>query len=65
MHPGAAGLRFSIWLTLGVTAALTLGGAALYVLGGAGLPRPDLDAWIERNRPAIGSPPLVNTLRES
>ncbi|HEX3844119.1 MAG TPA: MFS transporter [Steroidobacteraceae bacterium] len=65
MQPSAAGLRFSIWLTLGVTAALTLGGVALYLLGGAGLPRPDLVAWIEHNRPAIGSPPLAQKLRES
>ena len=27
-------------------------------------PRSDLIAWIERDRPAIGSPPLVKTLRE-
>jgi MFS family permease len=65
MQPTAAGLRFSIWLTLGVTIALTLGGVALYLLGGAGLPRPDLVAWIERNQPAIGSPPLAQRLRES
>jgi hypothetical protein len=64
MHPNAAGLRFSIWLTLGVTVALTLGGVALYLLGGAGLPRPDLIAWIEHNRPAVGSPPLAQQLRE-
>ena len=55
----------SLWLTLGVTIFLTLAGAALYLLGGVGLPRPDLVAWIERNRPAIGSPPLVQSLRES
>lgn len=65
MQPTAAGLRFSIWLTLGVTVALTLGGVALYLVGGAGLPRPDLVAWIEHNRPAIGSPPLAQKLRES
>lgn len=65
LHPNAAGLRFSLWLTLGVTIALTLAGTALYLLGGVGLPRPDLVAWIERNRPAIGSPPLARTLRES
>jgi hypothetical protein len=40
-------------------------GAALYVSGGAGLPRPDLAAWIERNQPAMGSPPLAQTLRGS
>ena len=65
LHPNAAGLRFSLWLTLGVTIALTLAGTALYLLGGVGLPRPDLVGWIERNRPAIGSPPLAQTLRES
>ena len=65
MQPNAEGLRFSIWLTLGVTIAFTLAGAALYLLGGAGLPRPDLVAWIERNQPAMGSPPLAQTLRGS
>ena len=64
-EPNAAGLRFSIWLTLGVTLALTLGGVALYLLGGAGLPRPDLVAWIEHDRPAIGPVPLARKLRES
>jgi MFS family permease len=65
VEPSAAGLRFAIWLTLGVTAALTLGGIALYLLGGVGLPRPDLNAWIEQNRPAIGSPPLAQKLRQT
>jgi hypothetical protein len=65
VHPNAAGLRFSIWLTLGVTIALTLGGIVLYLLGGARLPRPDLVAWIERNQPAIRSPLLAQTLRQS
>ncbi len=65
MQPNAAGLRFSIWLTLGVTVAFTLGGAAVYLLGGAGLPRPDLVAWIERNQPAMRSPPLAQRLRGS
>jgi MFS family permease len=65
MHPSAAGLRFAIGVTLWVTIAVTLAGVALYLLGGAGLPRPDLIAWIERNEPAIGSPPLASTLRET
>jgi MFS family permease len=64
-QPDAAGLRFSIGLTLGMTAALTLGGTVLHLLGGAGLPRPDLIAWIERDEPAIGSPPLAGTLRKT
>jgi len=64
-EPNAAGLHFSIWLTLGITIAFTLGGVALYLLGGAGLPRPDLVAWIERNEPAMASPPLAQTVRES
>jgi MFS family permease len=65
MHPDAAGLHFSIWLTLGTATALTAAGVVLYVLGGAGLPRPDLAAWIERDQPAIGSPALAGRLRES
>lgn len=64
LEPNARGLHFSLWVTLGVTSVLTLAGVALYLLGGVGLPRPDLVAWIEHNRPAIGSPPLARTLRE-
>lgn len=61
-HPTAAGIREAIWITMYITIALTIGGVALYLLGGAGLPRPDLEGWIEKNRPAIGSPKLVQAL---
>jgi hypothetical protein len=59
----AAGIHTAIAITLMITATLTAAGIALYLIGGAGLPRPDLDAWIVQNRPAIGSPMLAEVLR--
>lgn len=65
VQPNAQGLHFSLWVRLAVTVALSLAGGTLHLLGGAGLPRPGPIAWIEHNRPAIGSPPLAQTLRAS
>ena len=43
--------------------SLTVFGIVLYLLGGVGLPTPDLEAWLTKNRPAIGSPRLAQTVR--
>lgn len=64
-HPSAAGLHTALWITLLITLGATAGGTLLYMLGGVGLPKPDIDAWIERNRPAIRSPRVAETLRET
>jgi len=48
-----------------ISLAATAGGTLLYVLGGVGLPRPDIDAWIVKNRAAIRSPLVAETLRET
>ena len=39
------------------------GGQGSGLLGGVGLPTPDLEAWLTKNRPAIGSPRLAQTVR--
>lgn len=41
------------------------GGTVLYLLGRVGLPTPDIEAWIEKSRPAIRSPLLAETLRDT
>lgn len=64
-HPSAAGLHTALGITLLITLAATVGGTLLYVLGRVGLPTPDIDAWIEKNRPAIRSPLLAETLRDT
>ncbi|HZZ62934.1 MAG TPA: MFS transporter [Roseiarcus sp.] len=60
----AAGVREAIWITLAVTMASALAGVVLFLLGGASLPRPDIEAWLKQNRPAIGSPKLAESVRE-
>ncbi|HKJ08643.1 MAG TPA: MFS transporter [Gammaproteobacteria bacterium] len=59
----AAGIHRAMWITWLITLAGTLFIAALYLLGGGGLPRPDLIAWVQRDRTAIHSPPLLDAVR--
>jgi hypothetical protein len=49
--PTIDGIREVLWIALASTA------------GGVDLPRPDIVAWTRKNRPAIGSPTLAETLR--
>ncbi len=63
--PTAEGIYEALWITVLITLSPTVAGVLLYLLGGAGLPRPDLIAWLEKNRPAIGSPALAATLRDA
>jgi MFS family permease len=62
----AAGLHDAIGITLLITIAATVAIVAIYVTGAVGLPRPDLQAWLEKpeeRRPAIPSPELGTALR--
>ena len=61
--PSAKGLHAAFLTTAAISLVSTLGGALLYGLGGSGLPRPDLAAWIAKNRPAWASPPLLGAVR--
>jgi MFS family permease len=58
-----SGVRHALWITLLITLAATVLCLVLYVLGGAGLPRPDIDGWIKKNRTALHSPRLLKILR--
>ncbi|HEY7299530.1 MAG TPA: hypothetical protein VH684_16615 [Xanthobacteraceae bacterium] len=55
----ADGIREALWITLAITAAITAGGVVLYWVVCGGLPRPDLRAWLEKNRPAFELPSLA------
>jgi MFS family permease len=60
-----AGVHGAIWITMLMTIGATIAIVAIYVTGGVGLPRPDLQAWLEKpeeNRPAIASPQLGTAL---
>lgn len=61
--PAPAGIEAAVWICFGLAAAGGLAAAALFALGGARLQRPDLDAWLAGERPAIQSPPLFARLR--
>lgn len=63
-HPSAEGLHLALSATWLITLIATAAGALLYLLGGVGLPKPDIDAWIVKNRPAVRSPLLAESLRE-
>ncbi|HEU5016708.1 MAG TPA: MFS transporter [Pseudolabrys sp.] len=58
-----AGAHEALWLTMLISLAGTLFIAAVYALGGNLLPRPDLEAWLEKNGTAITSPPLLAVIR--
>jgi len=59
--------RASTGVALWIGLALALGGAAialvLYLLGGARPQRPDLEGFVEDDKPAWYSPPLLNRVR--
>ncbi|MEJ2643539.1 MAG: MFS transporter [Gammaproteobacteria bacterium] len=59
----AAGIHHAMRITWLITLSGTVFIAALYLLGGAGRPRPDLVAWVKRDRTAIHSPPLLDVIR--
>jgi MFS family permease len=59
----AEGIGQAVWVTLLIAAAATALGVVLYLVGRPGLPKPDIDGWINENRPAIGSPVLAEGLR--
>jgi MFS family permease len=59
----AAGTKTAIWVCLGLAAGGVLLAAYLYALGRARLQVPDLEPWLEGERPAIESPPLAAGVR--
>jgi hypothetical protein len=58
-----AGLQSAMWITIILTVVLVLLCAGLYLAGGAGLHRPDLEAWLNKGKGALHSPPLLAGIR--
>ena len=61
--PTAEGIEQAIWITLLIAIAATAFGIILHVVSRAGFPKPDIEGWINEDRPAIGSPVLAEGLR--
>ena len=59
----AHGIRQGLWVTLLIGAGLLAFGLVLYLIGAPGLPRPDLEAWLGQDEPALPSPKLAAALR--
>lgn len=60
----AAAIQDATWITLAIPVLALIAVAAIFLRAGAPLPRPNLKAWIEENKPAIPSPPLFSTQAE-
>jgi hypothetical protein len=63
---GLVGTRNAAGITLLLTIVATVGIVAIYISGGVGLPKPDIEAWLqkpEEKRPAIRSPELGTVAR--
>ncbi|MCW2966816.1 MAG: putative transrane efflux protein [Solirubrobacteraceae bacterium] len=58
-----AGTQVAMWVCFGLAAGGALIAAAVFALGGATLREPDLEPWLEGERPALESPPLAARLR--
>jgi hypothetical protein len=52
------GTRTALWICFGLTLAGAVVAAYIYLAGRARLQAPDLEPWLEGERPAIESPPL-------
>jgi MFS family permease len=59
----ATGTKTAIWICFGIATAGALIAANLFALGRARLQEPDLEPWLEDERPAIHSPPLLAGVR--
>jgi MFS family permease len=59
-----SGTRIALWIGFGLAVAAAIIAVALYVLGGARAQAPDLDQFMEGERPAWYSPPLLARIRK-
>ena len=59
------GTAIALWIGLGLAIGGAVLGVLLYVLGGARPQKPDLDGFLDGERPAWYSPPLLAGLRGS
>ncbi|MGH6679090.1 MAG: hypothetical protein ACREDL_09215 [Bradyrhizobium sp.] len=60
---GLGGFHEAVFITMMIAVAGTIISIGLLLTGGTLLPRPNLEAWLGENRPAIESPPLLSLLR--
>jgi MFS family permease len=60
----AEGTEIAMWVCFGLAAGGGLFAAYLYALGRVRLRRPELDPWLEGERPALDSPPLLAGIRD-
>ncbi|MDE2475513.1 MAG: hypothetical protein KGO48_10740 [Alphaproteobacteria bacterium] len=56
---------FSLPAKIVLTGGTTVVGIAIHVVGGARLRRPDLDRWLKKNNPAIESPAVAESVRQT
>jgi MFS family permease len=54
----ASGIESAVWVATAIAFAGAVAALAIFHWGGARLQRPDLDAWLQGENPAIHSPPL-------
>ena len=59
------GVHAAVFVTLVIAVAATAVTVGLLLLGGSVLSVPNLEAWLNRNEPAIESPPLLGRLRRA
>jgi MFS family permease len=59
----ASGIHEAMWVALLIAVCGTVLAGALYLLGGARLRQPDIQGWVEGNRPAVHSPKLLAAIR--
>jgi hypothetical protein len=59
----AAGIESAVWVAFGIALVGAVVAVSIWVVGRARLQVPDLDPWLEGERPAIESPPLGNRER--
>jgi MFS family permease len=53
-----AGIESAVWVVFGVALVGAVVAVAIWIAGGARLQRPDIEPWLEGEKPAISSPPL-------
>jgi hypothetical protein len=53
-----AGIESAVWVCFGVAVVGAVTALAIWIAGRARLQRPDIEPWLEGEKPAIESPPL-------
>jgi hypothetical protein len=59
----ASGIESAVWVAFGIALGGAVAAASIWVAGRARLQRPDLEPWLEGERPAIETTPLGGRCR--